>query len=447
MSGNRLIRRAVHHEPKTGCRSLDWASAPKTASKSRHGRRPATLRLVPRSRLSQKIDSVFDFGESMTRDEVLRCLALPSASMREALDLVSRVAPSSTTVFINGPSGSGKEFIARAVHLLSQRAKGPFVAVNCGAIPRELLESELFGSEKGAYTGSVKTRVGLLETAAGGTLFLDEIGDMPHDMQVKLLRVLEERSFQRVGGSQAIKADVRIVCATHRDLASMVESQSFREDLFYRINVFPITLAPLDERKEDVPRLAELIVERFRAQGFAHCPILTPVAIAAMQAASWPGNIRQLRNMIERAGVLYPDKPLGEREMERLLTPRKAIDRRVETVALMDVARDLGDLFAPAPESPQASGPSLADLAFAPALEPAQARLAGPDDVEAVRGHMRATAGFNLRDYISALEASFIRAALAEAQNSVSAAARLLGLQRTTLIEKMKKLSIAREDA
>ena len=367
--------------------------------------------------------------------------------MREALDLVNRVAPSSTTVFINGPSGSGKEFIARAVHLLSQRAKGPFVAVNCGAIPRELLESELFGSEKGAYTGSVKTRVGLLETAAGGTLFLDEIGDMPHDMQVKLLRVLEDRSFQRVGGTQAIKADVRIVCATHRDLVSMVEAQSFREDLFYRINVFPITLAPLDERKEDVPRLAELIVERFRAQGFAHCPILTPVAIAAMQAASWPGNIRQLRNMIERAGVLYPDKPLGEREMERLLTPRKAIDRRVETVALMDVARDLGDLFAPAPESPQASGPSLADLAFAPALEPAQARLAGPDDVEAVRGHMRATAGFNLRDYISALEASFIRAALAEAQNSVSAAARLLGLQRTTLIEKMKKLSIAREDA
>jgi len=227
----------------------------------------------------------------------------------------------------------------------------------------------------------------------------------------------------------------------------MVEAQSFREDLFYRINVFPITLAPLDERKEDVPRLAELIVERFRAQGFAHCPILTPVAIAAMQAASWPGNIRQLRNMIERAGVLYPDQPLNEREMERLLAPRKSIDRRVETVALMDVARDLGDLFAPAQDSPQVAGPGVADLAFAPIPEQAAARLASPDDVEAVRDHMRVAADFNLRDYMSALEASFIRAALAEAQNSVSAAARLLGLQRTTLIEKMKKLSIAREDA
>jgi sigma-54 specific flagellar transcriptional regulator A len=384
----------------------------------------------------------------MTKDEVLRCLALPSASMREALDLVSKVAPSSTTVFINGPSGSGKEFIARAVHLLSSRAKGPFVAVNCGAIPRELLESELFGSEKGAYTGSVKTRVGLLETAAGGTLFLDEIGDMPHDMQVKLLRVLEERAFTRVGGAAAIKADVRIVCATHRDLGSMVESQSFREDLYYRINVFPITLLPLDERKEDVPRLAELIVERFRAQGFAHCPVLTPFAIAAMQAASWPGNIRQLRNVIERAGVLYPDAPLGEREMERLLAPRKPIDRKVETIALMDVVRDLGDLFAPPPVAePAQDGASAAVFALAAEPLAAPARLADPDDVELVRDHMRAADAFNLRDYLSALEASFIRAALAEAQNSVSAAARLLGLQRTTLIEKMKKLSIAREDA
>jgi sigma-54 specific flagellar transcriptional regulator A len=207
-----------------------------------------------------------------------------------------------------------------------------------------------------------------------------------------------------------------------------------------------------------LPRLAELIVERFRAQGFAHCPVLTPVAIAAMQAASWPGNIRQLRNMIERAGVLYPDQALGAREMERLLAPRKPIDRKTETVALMDVARDLGDMFAASPAAlaqdeeahAGASGPGLSDFAFTltppPAAAHMAARLAEPDDVGVVREHMRAASGFNLRDYLGALEASFIRAALAEAQNSVSAAARLLGLQRTTLIEKMKKLSIAREE-
>ena len=203
----------------------------------------------------------------MTKDEVFRYLDLPSRAMREALDLISRVAPLSTTVFISGPSGSGKEFAARAVHAFSTRGGAPFVAVNCGAIPKELLESELFGSEKGAYTGSVRTRAGLLETAAGGTLFLDELGDMPLDMQVKLLRVLEDRRFTRVGGSQEIKADVRLVCATHRDLLKMVDEGQFREDLFYRINVFPIAMKGLEERREDIPRLVELILKRFRGQG------------------------------------------------------------------------------------------------------------------------------------------------------------------------------------
>ena len=151
--------------------------------------------------------------------------------MREVVHMVNRVAPSGTTVFINGPSGSGKEFVARAIHLLSKRSNGPFVPVNCGAIPRDLIEGELFGSEKGAFTGSIKTRQGLMEIASGGTLFLDEIGDMPHDMQVKMLRVLEERSFTRLGGDRSIKADLRIVCATHRDLDKLVETGAFREDL------------------------------------------------------------------------------------------------------------------------------------------------------------------------------------------------------------------------
>jgi sigma-54 specific flagellar transcriptional regulator A len=363
----------------------------------------------------------------MTRDEVMRYLDLPSASMREALDLITRVAPLSTTVYINGPSGSGKEFAARAVHAFSHRAEGPFVAVNCGAIPKELLESELFGSEKGAYTGSVRTRAGLLETAAGGTLFLDEIGDMPLDMQVKLLRVLEDRKFSRVGGSQVIKADVRLVCATHRDLGTLVESGQFREDLFYRINVFPVQLHGLDDRLEDIPKLIELTLKRFRSQ-FDQLPAFGTSAIAALQAASWPGNVRQLRNVIERASVLYPGQTLGSSEIERMIAPRKPIERVVETQALMDSV--LGML--PVREEPMVAPSTMPDM------------LTAPDDVQEF---LRATPDFNFRDHLTMVEVAFIKGALAQAQGSVSAAARLLGLQRTTLIEKMRKYSIAREEA
>ena len=225
--------------------------------------------------LGQNSDSVQVRVASLKKEDVQRYLNLPSRGMREVVDLVERVAPLNTTVFINGPSGSGKEFVARAIHLLSSRSHGPFIPVNCGAIPRDLLESELFGSEKGAYTGSVRTRAGLMENASGGTLFLDEIGDMPHDMQVKLLRVLEEQTFTRVGGSQPIKVDVRFVCATHRDLDALIAAQSFREDLYYRINVFPIQILPLDQRREDIPDLIKLIIERFQIQGHLMLPRLS----------------------------------------------------------------------------------------------------------------------------------------------------------------------------
>ena len=347
-----------------------------------------------------------------------------SQAMQEVYGLVKKVAPTQATVLIIGETGTGKELIARAVHLLSKRNDGPYVRVNCGALNESLLESELFGSEKGAYTGSVRTRVGLLENAAGGTLFLDEIGDMPHDMQVKLLRVLEDRTFSRVGGGAVIKADVRIVCATHRNLSALVEEQTFREDLYYRINVFPITLAALDDRREDLPRLAHLIVERFRAQGFAHCPKLSPAAIAALQLASWPGNIRQLRNVIERAGILYPGQELGAAEIERLVAPRKPIERGVEALALMDAVREMA-AAEPYPEP--------AVMASAPPAVSAADTLRGSD-------------GFNLRDYMAELEIEFIKTALTDNNNSVSAAARMLGLQRTTLIEKMKKFSIVRDE-
>ena len=391
----------------------------------------------------------------MTKDELARYFDLPSRAMREALDLISRVAPLSTTVFISGPSGSGKEFAARAVHAFSTRSSAPFVAVNCGAIPKELLESELFGSEKGAYTGSVRTRAGLLETAAGGTLFLDELGDMPLDMQVKLLRVLEDRRFTRVGGSQEIKADVRLVCATHRDLMKMVDEGLFREDLFYRINVFPISMKGLEERREDIPRLVELILKRFRGQGVGEAPKFQPSAIAALQAASWPGNVRQLRNVLERCSVLYPGQSIGAAEIERIAAPRKVIDRVEETMALFSSIQGMGfgvaspktteDAAAPnsEPESNvDAEGEVECGLEEAPSLAPDLLSL--PADVQ---GFLRATPDFNFREHMMRIEVAFIKGALAEMNGSVSGAARVLGLQRTTLIEKMRKYAIDREEA
>ena len=377
--------------------------------------------------------------------------------MREVVHMVNRVAPSGTTVFINGPSGSGKEFVARAIHLLSKRSNGPFVPVNCGAIPRDLIEGELFGSEKGAFTGSIKTRQGLMEIASGGTLFLDEIGDMPHDMQVKMLRVLEERSFTRLGGDRSIKADLRIVCATHRDLDKLVETGAFREDLYYRINVFPIGIAALDDRPEDVPPLVELILERFREQGFLNVPRLRPDAVAALQAAAWPGNVRQLRNVLERAGVLYGDRPVDASMISRLVKPAKRIDRAAEAEALWEAAGELAaadgfeDALAEAETaapSEQASAPidDAIDEAIDRAFEDDafDARPAATADTIDVRAVLRRTDKFSLKDYMAEMESDFIRIALEDAGGSVSGAARILGFQRTTLIEKIRKFAIDR---
>ena len=368
----------------------------------------------------------------VTKDDVLRYLDLPSASMREVLHLITRVAPLSTTVFINGPSGSGKEFVARAIHCLSKRETGPFIALNCGAVPRDLIEGELFGSEKGAYTGSVKTRAGLIEMAEGGTLFLDEIGDMPHDMQVKLLRVLEERVYTRIGGSQPLKADVRIVCATHRNLEELIADRLFREDLFYRINVFPIMLEGLSARRADIPQLVTLIAERFKSQGIGPLPLFTAEAIKTLQNAEWPGNVRQLRNTLERAGVLYGGETVDGETMRRLVSPRKTIDREEEAAALWGAVGDLG----------------LVSAALEPAALDDAPLGAGPaDGVADPRAFLRANPEFNLKDYIAEIEVAFIKAALAESANSVSSAARILGYQRTTLIERMRKFSVQREEA
>jgi len=230
-----------------------------------------------------------------------------SGAMREVYSAIHQVAASDTTVLIRGESGTGKELVAHAIHYSSPRASGPFVKVNCAALSESLLESELFGHEKGAFTGAIQTRKGRIEEADGGTLFLDEVGDFSAATQVKLLRVLQERSFERVGSNQTRKANVRILCATNRDLEKLVEDNEFRQDLYYRINVFPIFLPPLRERKDDILLLADFFVERYAQRMNKDVRRISTPAINMMVAYHWPGNVRELENCIERAVLLSTD--------------------------------------------------------------------------------------------------------------------------------------------
>jgi two-component system NtrC family response regulator len=231
------------------------------------------------------------------------------ALMQNVRALISKVAPTNSTVLILGETGTGKELVARALHDQSQRAEMPFVAINCGALPESLIESELFGHRKGAFTGADEHRVGLFEVANGGTLFLDEIGELPKGMQAKLLRFLESGEIRRVGENQSFVVDVRVLCATHRDLEEMVHEEQFREDLMFRINTFEIRLPPLRERIEDIPQLAQHLLRRFRGGPDAG---FTPGAIKALKQHCWPGNVRELANVIEHAVILCDDGPVSE---------------------------------------------------------------------------------------------------------------------------------------
>src|SRR5438270_2244517 len=227
-----------------------------------------------------------------------------SPKMQEVLATVERVAPTNSTVLLGGESGVGKDLIARAIHEKSRRASGPFVKINSTAIPENLLESELFGYEKGAFTGATTSKPGKFELADKGTLFLDEIGDIPLAIQVKLLRVLQEREFERLGGTRTIKVDVRLIAATNRDLSAALEQGTFREDLYYRLNVVPIDIAPLRERQEDIPDLANLFIARCTAESSKPVEGITPEAMQILVNYHWPGNVRQLQNIVERACAL-----------------------------------------------------------------------------------------------------------------------------------------------
>lgn len=269
-----------------------------------------------------------------------------SPAMREVYDTIRKVAATPSTVLVTGESGTGKELVARAIHLGSDRRERPFVAVNCAALNEGVLESELFGHEKGAFTGALAQRVGRFELASGGTLFLDEVGEVPQAIQVKLLRVLQEREIQRVGSSHNVRVDVRLVAATNRDLEEGVAKGSFRKDLFYRLNVVPLKLPPLRERREDLPVLAKHFLEKFARESGKKTSGFTDAAILAMNAYGWPGNVRELENVIERAVVLseggaidVSDLPYEARAMGAVAaegTARSAPGSLEERVALYE---------------------------------------------------------------------------------------------------------------
>jgi sigma-54 specific flagellar transcriptional regulator A len=334
-------------------------------------------------------------GDAAMIDEqaVVGSFPVGNSSAVSELDVLMRqVARYDSTVLIQGESGCGKELVARRIHELSARGDGPFVPVNCGAIPRELLESELFGHEKGAFTGAITTRIGRFELADGGTLFLDEIGDMSLEMQVKLLRVLQERTFERVGGAEQRKANVRILAATHRDLESRVAEDEFREDLFFRLNVFPIRVPPLRERADDLPFLIGDLIRRGEAAGR---PTITfsDTAMGCLKAYRWPGNVRELQNVVERLSILCPG-----RRIEREDLPLAIGERRHRSTEPADAA-------------------------------PANV-IAVPRD------------GIDLREHLGNIEKQLIRSALDQTDGTVAHAARLLGLQRTTLVEKLRKYEL-----
>jgi len=244
--------------------------------------------------------------------------------MQEISRLIQKVAPSDSTVLLLGESGTGKELFARAIHSLSNRNQGPYVAINCAAIPRELLENELFGSERGAYTGSVARKMGKFEIAEGGTIFLDEVGDLDIALQAKLLRVLQDKTFERLGGTKTISVDVRLIAASNADLKKAIEKSQFREDLFYRLSVFPITIPPLRERREDIPQLADYFVKKYCAEMKKPKKNVSKEAMALLDKYHWPGNVRELENTIERAIILCEGKSiLPEHLAIRISTPNE----------------------------------------------------------------------------------------------------------------------------
>jgi formate hydrogenlyase transcriptional activator len=249
-------------------------------------------------------DDIVALREEVDKASMFEEIIGISAGLRSVFSRVSKVAPTDATVLVTGETGTGKELVARAIHRRSKRISRPFVSVNCAAIPRDLIASGLFGHEKGAFTGATQQRLGRFELANGGTIFLDEVGELPAETQIALLRVLQEHEFERVGGSRRIRADVRVIAATNRDLQAAISAGSFRSDLFYRLNVFPIEIPSLRERREDIPLLVEYFIDRYARKAGKHITTVEKRTLQALQSYPWPGNIRELQNVIERSVIV-----------------------------------------------------------------------------------------------------------------------------------------------
>ena len=376
------------------------------------GRLPLPLRHVHFEKILQKITLYrenLQQGAPPRNPELFRNLVGGSLGIQRVRNMIEMVAKSDANVLVTGESGTGKEVVARHIHHHSTRRTKPFVPINCGAIPPDLLESELFGHEKGAFTGAITARQGRFEMADSGTLFLDEIGDMSLPMQVKLLRVLQERSFERVGSNKSISVNVRIIAATHVNLEQAILDGRFREDLFYRLNVFPIETPPLRDRAEDLPLLVSDLVTRLGHEGRGTIRF-THAAVQLLGTYGWPGNVRELANLVERLAILYPHGLVDTHD----LPEKYCADGYVPP------ATAVGEMRAP----PEALARPLA--------ESGAARLP--------------RSGIDLKEHLTKIEANLIIQALEEESWVVAHAAKRLQMGRTTLVEKMRKLGLGRQE-
>ncbi len=376
MTGYGTVEQAVH-AMKAG--ALDFVTKPLSID--------AVVVLIKKALEMQRLRQENALLKRTVRDKYrFDNLVGASEAMREVLDFVEKVADSDSTVLIQGESGTGKELLARMLHFNSLRRERPLVPMNCGAIPENLLESELFGHEKGAFTGAINVRIGRFEMASGGTLFLDEVGELSPQLQVKLLRVLQERAFERVGGTKTIRADVRIIAATNQDLEQLVEEGKFRKDLFYRLHVIPITTPPLRARRLDIPLLIDHFLSVFNTAKGTAVSGVEPAAMDSLLRYNWPGNIRELQNLVERVVIL---KKSG-----------------------MITVTDLPEKILQSKPVPAERGEDLDEFS---------------------------TEGIDLMEALEQYENRLIRGALRQANGVTSRAAQLLRLNRTTLVEKLKR--------
>lgn len=350
-----------------------------------------------------------------------------SQKMQQLRMLIKFAGKCNSSIMITGPSGSGKEVVANAIHSISQRAPGPNITVNCGALPEQLVESELFGHEKGSFTGAINKHVGLFEQSNSGTIFLDEIGDMPLNMQVKLLRVLETRIVNRVGGNQDIPIDVRVIAATHKNLGEAIHGKSFREDLFYRLCVVPIEVPALNERKEDIPALVgHFLKNQMEVNAL---PIFTAEAFVALQQYEWPGNVRELRNVVERAGVFFSGQTVQAQDIAMLIQSDIATAIRNSAAPVAILGQTFG--LEQTADTQTNSLSSIKQTPFEKTLASVQGNTA--NNVVDLNAHLKNE------------ERRIIQHALETSHGVVSRAARSINIKRTTFIDKMHKHNIDKE--